>query len=268
VTRIDFYTLPVGEILGGRVVNDISYRHEVFDAFANIANAHPYDVHASITTSVVFNAVTKTWILLSAPIYTKPQTNPKVFTELFAIPSVSNTVEFTQLHTLANEVANAQTNQLFSTGTYGVSSQLLGRILDICNETLHDFNVTGSLQWIATFEPLPTIFVARGVHENVLGTSPEVGNGVILLFSASWSDAASSPLIHAKAEDVLGKINTVAKHSGLLRRFVYANYAGTFQKPISSYGAQNDVILRQVAQKYDPRAVFQNQLPGGFKLVN
>jgi hypothetical protein len=258
----------VGEILGGRVVNDISYRHQVFDAFANIADAHPYDVHTSITTSAIFNAVTKAWILLSAPIYTDPQTNPKVYTELFAIPSVSNTVDITQLHTLANESANTQTNQLFSTGTYGVSAQLLDRILDICNETLHDFDVTGSLQWIATFEPLPTIFVARGAHENVLGTSPEVGNGVILLFSASWSDAASSSLIHAKAEEVLGKINTVANHLGLSRSFIYANYAGIFQKPISSYGVQNNVFLRQVAQKYDPRGVFQNRLPGGFKLVH
>ncbi|KAF9737138.1 hypothetical protein PMIN06_001898 [Paraphaeosphaeria minitans] len=268
VTSIDFRTLPVGEILGGRVVNSLSYRSEVFAAFAKIATAEPYDVHASITTSIIFNAVTKAWTLLSAPIYTKPQTDPEVYAELFAIPSVSNTVQLTQLHTLANETAVAQTNQLFSTGTYGPSAQLLDRIFDICNETLYDFNITGSLQWIATFEPLPTVFAAQGAHGNVLGTASAAGNGMILLLSASWSDAASSPLVHAKNEQVLHEINTAAEHFGLLRSLVYANYAGTFQTPVASYGAQSDAFLRRVARKYDPRAVFQTQLPGGFKLVD
>ncbi|KAL1606604.1 hypothetical protein SLS60_004009 [Paraconiothyrium brasiliense] len=268
VTRIDFHTLPMDGILGGRVVNDISHRSEVFNAFRNIADAHPYDVHASITTSAIFNAVTKAWTLLSAPIYTKPQTNPKVYAELFAIPSISNTVKVTQLHTLANESAIAQTNQLFSTGTYGVSTQLLDRIFGICNDTLHNFNVAGSLQWIATFEPLPMVFVSPGVHDNVLGTSPENGNAMILLFSASWSDHDASSSVHAKLEEVLRKINTAAREMGQLREFVYANYAGTKQKPISSYGAQNDAFLRHVAKKYDPHGIFQSQVPGGFKLFD
>ncbi|OAG04488.1 FAD-binding domain-containing protein [Paraphaeosphaeria sporulosa] len=240
----------------------------VFAAFAKIAAAKPYDVHASITTSAIFNAVTKAWTLLSAPIYTKPQTDPEVYSELFAIPSISNTVQITQLHTLANETAMAQTNQLFSTGTYGVSAELLDSIFDICNETLYDFNVTGSLQWIVTFEPFPAVFAAQGAHDNILGTIPEVGDGMILLFSASWSDAAASSLVHAKNKEVLRKINAAAKHMGLLRSFVYANYAGTFQKPISSYGTQNSAFLCRVALKYDPLAVFQRQLPGGFKLAD
>lgn len=266
VTRIDFRTLPVGEILGGRVINSVSYRDQVFAAFAKIAAAQPYDVHASITTSAIFDAATKTWTILSSPIYTKPQTDPEVYTELFSIPSVQNTVQLTQLHTFANETPTAQTNQLFSTGTYGVSTELLNRAFDICNETLYNFNIS-SLQWVLTFEPLPTVFVARGAHDNVLGVTPEAGNGMILLFSASWSDATSNSLVHAKNEEVLRKIDATAKQMGLLRSFVYANYAGTFQKPISSYGAQNDAFLRRVAHKYDPRAVFQRQLPGGFKLV-
>lgn len=267
VTRIDFRTLPISEILGGRVVNDISYRTRVFDAFAHIAGAPQYDVHASITTSLVFNAVSKAWTLLSAPIYTKPESNPRVYSELFAIPSISNTMTITHLHTLANESAIAQTNQLFSTGTYGVSTQLLNRVFDICNDTLPDLNTTGSLQWIITFEPLPKEFVAQGAHDNILGTSPE-DNGMILLFSASWSDVDSSPLIHATNEEVLGKINTAARDMGLLRRFVYPNYAGTFQKPIQSYGVQNQAFLRRVAEKYDPHGKFQSLVPGGFKLVS
>ncbi|KAJ4294062.1 hypothetical protein N0V90_007751 [Kalmusia sp. IMI 367209] len=268
VTRIDFNTLPVGEILGGRVVNDIAYRGDVFDAFANIANAEEYDVHASITTSTVFNSVTKTWTLLSAPIYTKPEAKPSVYNELLAVPSVSNTLQITPLHVLANESAIVQTNQLFSTATYGASAKLLKSIFDICNDTLYGFQVTGSLQWIATFEPLPTVFVSHGASENVLGLSTVEGNGMILLLSASWSDVESSSLVHQKAESLLGSINAAAQDMGLLRDFVYANYANIVQKPISSYGTQNKDFLRREAKEYDPRGVFQRQVPGAFKLVD
>jgi hypothetical protein len=266
VTRMDFNTLPIGEILGGNLINDIKDRAAVFDAFAGIAGSEDYDVHTSIVTSLIFSSATKAWTLLSTPIYTRPDPNPRVYGELLAVPSISNTMKLTPLHVLANESAVVQTNQLFSTATYGVSAQLLKQIFDISNEIFVDSTIPGKVQWILTFEPLPTIFVSHGAHKNVLGTSARDGNSMVLLFSASWSDASSGPLVRAKVKEILRKISAVAKGSGLLRDFVYANYAGIWQEPVESYGAGNNAFLRTVAKKYDPHGVFQCQVPGGFKL--
>jgi hypothetical protein len=266
LTRIDFNTLPIDEILGGHLINNITYRGAVFDALAGLAGAEEYDVYASIVTTLIFNSATKAWTLLSAPIYTKPDPSPPVYQELFAVPSISSTVQLTPLHVLANESAPAQANQLFSTATYGVSAQLLGRIFDICNETFVESTIPGRVQWILGFEPLPKPFVSRGAHKNVLGTSPRDGNSMILLFSVSWSDVGSSSLVRDTVEETLCKINAIAKEMGLLRDFVYANYADVWQKPIASYGTENLEFLRNVANKYDPHGVFQSQAPGGFKL--
>ena len=46
----------------------------------------------------------------------------------------------------------------------------------------------------------------------------------------------------------------------------YMNYSDVNQDPLSSYGNEAVLILRDVARKYDPEGVFQDRVKGGFKL--
>jgi hypothetical protein len=117
------------------VVNGISYRQAIFDAFINIADTRDYDVHASLVLTWTFSSATKTWTVSTTPIYTKPDLNPQVYKELFAVPNITNTMHLTQLHTLANESATPQLGFLLYTATYGVSAALLNQIFDIANTT-------------------------------------------------------------------------------------------------------------------------------------
>lgn len=48
--------------------------------------------------------------------------------------------------------------------------------------------------------------------------------------------------------------------------FRYLNYADASQDPLGSYGAANIQHIRNVAAQYDPTGVFQNRIPGGFKI--
>ncbi|KAF2704941.1 FAD-binding domain-containing protein [Pleomassaria siparia CBS 279.74] len=265
VTRFDFSTLPIGEILGGGIANDISDRHAVFEALANIANAPEYDVYTSIVTSIVFSSSSKSWTLASAPIYAKPNPNPPVYRELFAVPSISNTMHLTSLHAFANETATPQINFLFYTTTFGVSADLLERILQIANASLHDLEIPG-VTWLFALEPLPTVLVQRGAGDNSLGTSAQDGNSIVLLLTAVWTDSSYSEGIDAKSADVIAGIEEAARDMGLGRRFRYANYANAKQRVVDSYGVENRMFLEEVAQKYDPEGVFQKLVPGGFKL--
>jgi hypothetical protein len=266
VTRFDFSTLPIGDILAGNVVNDISHRHAVFDAFTNIADAPNYDVHASIVTSMIFSSSKNAWTLSSTPIYTKPNLHPPVYQQLFAVPNVTNTMHLTKLHTLANETATPQDNFLFYTTTLGASTKLLDRIFEIGNSSFYDFQVPGNVTWILTLEPLPTVILKHGTGKDSLGMSTDNGNGMILLFTAIWSNTAYGASVKSRAATVMSEIHGAAREMDLLQRFRYANYANEKQNPIASYGAENEAFLRKVAAKYDPAGVFQKQVPGGFKL--
>lgn len=266
VTRFDYKTVDISKILGGSVVYNTSETDAVFKAFANIAGAEHYDVHASIVMGLIFNSTSQEWILSSTPIYTLFDPHPEVYDELFAIPNITSTVDLIHLHTLANESATPPLNWAFFTGTFNVSADLLSSIFDVVNETVFNFNVPDGVLWDLAFEPLPTSFLAPGAGKNVLGTSPEDGNGMILLISTLWPDSASNGAVHSKAEDVIAAVNANAKSKGMLKEFVYANYADLSQHPFDSYGEANVDFLKQTAKKYDPKGIFQLKVPGGFKV--
>ncbi|KAK8005498.1 hypothetical protein PG990_011535 [Apiospora arundinis] len=65
----------------------------------------------------------------------------------------------------------------------------------------------------------------------------------------------------------------VREMGGLLRRrrflldFVYANYAEKSQSPYKRWGADSVAKLQAASRKYDPEGVFQNRVPGGFKVL-
>ena len=266
VTRIDLATVHISKILGGSIVNDISERNAVFKAFANIAGAKHYDVHASIVMGMIFNSTSQQWILSTTPIYTLPDPNPPVYQELFAIPNITSTVELVHLHKFANETPTPPLSWAFYTGTYGVSAELIGKMFDTVNKTVFDFNVPEGVLWDLAFEPLPTVFLAPGAGKNSLGTSPKDGNGMILLITALWPDSKSDDAVHSKGEQILAAVDAEAKKMGMLKRFVYANYADYTQHPINSYGEKSVKFLEKTAKTYDPKGVFQKKVPGGFKL--
>jgi len=266
VTRMDFSTVPYTQILGGSLVNAITDRNAVFQAFANIAGSADYDVHASIVTGLVFNSTSKAWSLASTPAYTLPDFNPPVYKELFAVPNITNTLHLTNLSTFSNESATPPLNWLFYTGTYGVSAQLLDRIFDIANDTIYNLTVPQGVLWDLAFEPLPTVFLKHSSGNDSLGTGPEDGNSIILLVSALWPDSTNNEVVHDKAMEVMTKIDAAAKEMGMLKHFVYTNYADWSQQPLESYGEENVQFLQKTAKKYDPQGVFQKRVPGGFKL--
>lgn len=266
VSRFDFATVDIGTILGGSIANNITYRRAVFEAFAGIAGAKDYDVHASIVMGMTFNSTSKAWALSTTPIYVLPETRPKVYEELFAVPNISDTLALTFLHTFANETPTPPLSWQFWTSTYSVSATLLDTIFDIVNSTVYDFEVPDFVLWSFAVEPLPTVFVAPGAGKNSLGTSPAEGNGMILLMSVLWPDTSSYQRVHDKAKEVVEKVDAEAKRMGLLKEFKYTNYADWGQQPLRSYGQDNFDFLRQTARKYDPDGVFQKKVPGGFKV--
>ena len=219
-----------------------------------------------IVTGVLFNSTSQEWTLSSTPIYTLPDAHPSTYDELFSIPNITSTLSITHLHTLANETATPPLNWQFWTSTFSAFAPLLVDIFSVINETIYSFNVPEGVVWSIAFEPLPTTFLAPGAGKNSLGTSPKDGNGIIMLISPLWPNSLADGAVHAKAAEVVNGVNAKARENGMLKRFVYANYADWSQHQLESYGEQDLEFLKRTAGKYDPKGVFQKKVPGGFKL--
>ena len=81
-----------------------------------------------------------------------------------------------------------------------------------------------------------------------------------------WGLAKDDAAIRAAVEGLLAQAIQYAKSKGMYHRFLYLNYALETQDPIAGYGRQNVERLRATSRHYDPQQVFQNLVPGGFKL--
>lgn len=67
--------------------------------------------------------------------------------------------------------------------------------------------------------------------------------------------------------DALAEVEEYTKSRGLHLPFYFLNDAFSTQMPLQSYGAVTYGKLQAASRKYDPTRVFQELVPGGFKLV-
>lgn len=267
VTRIDYKTLPLpgGEVLGGLIINPFSELNRVLKALNGIINNPEYDIHASILTCGIFESTTKDWTLMSSPVYTKPVRNPSVYKELFACTNIKDMMKLQKLTTMVNFPAMPKERVSFHTATYGSTFEFLRLIFDY-GTTIFSQGPQG-VKWTVALEPLPAAAYEYGSGSNVLGTAGAEGNNFIFFVTASWADPSIDEAARATAQKLLSTINAAAGAVGLLRRFVYINYADPSQDPFASYGEESRAFLQKVAKDYDPSGVFQKLVPGGFKLT-
>lgn len=101
---------------------------------------------------------------------------------------------------------------------------------------------------------------------NPLGLSAEDGPFYIIQISCWWNNEDDDAAFYNMISTVLTRIKDVASSLGVQNDYVYMNYASQFQDVISSYGSENKARLKGIAERYDPRQVFQTLQPGYFKL--
>jgi hypothetical protein len=100
----------------------------------------------------------------------------------------------------------------------------------------------------------------------MLGLSDDKGCLVIVGVALGWVDESDDAIVTQAAQELIADIDEQAKNLGEYNDFKYLNYAENWQDPIGGYGAENVATLRKVSKAYDPKGIFQKNVPGGFKL--
>lgn len=119
--------------------------------------------------------------------------------------------------------------------------------------------------WSVSLEPLPPAIYARASTTNCLGLSQTSGALVVTLLNATWEDEADDAKVEQAARALVDRIEDDARQLDAYEPYVYLNYAAAWQDPIASYGKASVEKLQRVSQAVDPKGVFKNQMPGGFK---
>jgi hypothetical protein len=111
------------------------------------------------------------------------------------------------------------------------------------------------------FQPHP---VTNGT--NMFGLTPGKTDEVMVDMTAAYTNQADDALVQPVITDIVNQQRALLKQEGYLMDFIYLNYADISQPVLQSWGAANVAKLRAVSKKYDPKGVFQKQVPGGFKI--
>ena len=82
----------------------------------------------------------------------------------------------------------------------------------------------------------------------------------------SWSEAQDDELFITAGKALTDGIEAFTAQKGTSVPYVYLNYADKGQAPLEGYGEVMGAFMKDVAERYDPRGVFQWLMPGGFKV--
>ncbi|KAI9817003.1 MAG: hypothetical protein M1826_001699 [Phylliscum demangeonii] len=299
VTRFDLRTFPHGRMWGGVIGYRIEDRRAQFQALEAFNGAEDYDVYGTVINNYSFGPDTG-WLVANSFEYTRPEAYPaalRPWTDLQ--PQTFNSMRLTNLTDITVEMGGRTTNlyrKLFVTSTVGNSAALLERIFDLHDATAQQLRDCRQLSWSLSLQPLPATITSRAaatggnplglaavaaIGTAAIGTAgydadPRARNGsaaagrpdalVLTLLTVFWGDAADDDRIERAARDTFARADAVARDMGLARDWIYLNYAASWQDPFAGYGEPNRARLQQISRVYDPNAVFQTMVPGGFKL--
>ena len=117
-------------------------------------------------------------------------------------------------------------------------------------------------------QPLPATITHKG-DPNVFGLeSRNVSDPtpIVVLTVCDYLHGKDDETVEVITQKIIRELDAFAKERGSSDEFLYLNYAGQWQDPISSYGPENKKFLQDVSRKYDPKGFYQKALEGGFKL--
>ncbi|KAF4169039.1 hypothetical protein CNMCM6936_009636 [Aspergillus lentulus] len=268
ITRVDFRAFEQGPIWAGTVYCALDTIDEQLCAFADLNSAKGYDEYASLITSFGF-AKGKGAAVVNSVVYTKAEERPAAFEPIMKIPSMFSTVRLRSMHEMSLEQGSFAPNgkrQLSAVTTHASTVPMLNATYLRWSTSLAAIEDVPGIVWSISLEPLPPAIYARGSTMNSMGLSQASGALVVTLLSATWEDEADDGKVEQAARALFAGIEEDARKLDAVEPYRYLNYAAEWQDPIASYGKKSVEKLQQVSQAVDPKGIFKNKMPGGFKI--
>jgi hypothetical protein len=130
-------------------------------------------------------------------------------------------------------------------------------------KNLTGVNVGISYQWV----PKSWLQAAKQSGGDAIDIDPSNGDLLILNLVTQWQSAADDDTIANWTNSVIELLKKKATALGLYFPFIYLNDAQEGANPFPLYGNGKSLQkLLTTRRKYDKDAVFQDLMPGGFKL--
>jgi hypothetical protein len=89
---------------------------------------------------------------------------------------------------------------------------------------------------------------------------------LVFLLYVTWENASDDATFYKASRACVAEIKAAGAKLGVNIPYMYMNYADEPQDVLGGYGSANVAKMLKASAKYDPNQVFQNLVPGGWKL--
>ncbi|KAK8008139.1 oxidoreductase [Apiospora marii] len=206
------------------------------------------------------------------PVSVIPFLPPAIFGELLRVPSqtlaIAAPAPMNVMSSIAQDAQADGFRDAIATITFKNDQNTIEAVHKITHDICNQIADVPDLDCLWNYVPLPDIVTANSLKRggDVLGLDRKRIDRMVVFFSPRWLDAQYDDRMTNASVTWFNQAKAATVARGTDDEFLYLNFAGGFQDPISGYGAKNVEFLRRVAAEYDPQGVFQKLVPGGFKL--
>lgn len=282
VTAITLKTFPQGEFWGGQTFHSIDCRKQIFQAMEDLI--HDYDPYAHFISTFVINGQMRSWFTGNGYHYTKSDPpvalddRPEPFKKLLDIERTpvfpgtpDNTLRLDSVTNYSREykaLLSDRKRWSFASISFGNSAEMMEEFWRMASEAVKPFLGMDSFLLSLSYQPMPTMITERSRAVDILGPIQTQGNMFNVHFALGVDDEEmnNDSVIREAIRKLFNAAEAKAAKLGLQRDFIPLTYADSWQDPIGRRSKMTVKELIATSRKYDPRSVFQKQVPGGFKL--
>ncbi|KAL6238475.1 hypothetical protein BDW75DRAFT_201416 [Aspergillus navahoensis] len=266
ITRFDVATIPQGKMWYSHL--HYNYTDSALQAHAEAFSEFmkPENHDGAAMMGVFLDYLGGQFLLHDALWYTREVENPAVYDRFTEIPNLGGVAELATVDNVVDKFGDdipAQVERAFQLtfSFHNPDPAVYMELFKIWEQGLSKIaNVEGLFVEFLT-QPHP---VTNGT--NLFGLTPGRTDDVMVDMTAAYSNQADDRRVQSAITEIVDEQRSLLKRTGHLMDFIYLNYADVSQKVLQSWGADNVAKLRAASKKYDPKAVFQKQVPGGFKI--
>lgn len=282
VTSITLKTYPQGLFWGGQTFHAIEERKEIFHGLEDLI--HNYDPYAHFISTFVITGAMRSWFTASGYHYSdsNPQAvldnQPALFRRLLDIKRTpvfpgtpDNTIRVDSVANYTKEYKSALSatkRWSFASISFGNSAEMMETFWEMAHEMIKPFLGVDGLLLSLSYQPMPTMITERSRAVDILGPIQTQGNMFNVHFALGIDDEEmhNDSVIREAIKRLFDDAEAKAAKLGLQRDFIPLTYADSWQDPIGRRSEMTKREMLATSRKYDPRAIFQKQVPGGFKL--
>ncbi|KAL2843826.1 hypothetical protein BJX68DRAFT_277965 [Aspergillus pseudodeflectus] len=258
VTRFDLRTFRHGLYWGGNIAYPDSTEQAQLAAYITFKGPS-YDSIAEIEQSFMYASSpngSASRSCLNTMFYADPVVDPSGLRPFSDIqPQLFSTMRIATATAFAEELNPGQlarsTYVIHTSVTFRFTPEIIPRVFAIWKVFCRRIELTGMANLIFFGLP-PDSHPDRELS--------------LALFSLHWLDAGYADMITVEARTLIRDIEDLVADARLAHPFLYANWAAWWQDPIRGYGKESVRHLQRMSGKYDPDRVFQEKVPGRFKL--